>query len=213
MASFRRAVSLGADMLEIDVQATKDGVPIAFHDNTIDRVTDGSGLIQHLTLENTRKLHVGKEVIPTVEEVIKEFSQKNIGFVFDVKTADAVNELKKIIFQYKIENSTIISTFKKSVIVGFEDVKDTIKTGILCWYASDRTLNFAVKYGVDYIHPYYLFLSQVKVQHIKNLGFRINTWTVDTNWAIKRMAKRNVDGIITNRPAFARKAIEKQKIK
>lgn len=208
MASFERAVKLNADMLEIDVRVTKDGVPVAFHDITIDRVTDGSGLIQHLTLQNARNLKVGKEVIPTVEELVSKFSNK-IGFNFDVKVPEAAPELKRIIKKHQIEKKTIISTFRKSVIIEFEDFeRDSIKTGILCWYASSRTLNFAIKYGVDFIHPYHMLLTREKVQNIKNLGLGINPWTVDSKWALRRMSKFEISGIITNRPKIAKKIVK-----
>lgn len=199
MSSFRRAVQIGVDMLEIDVQITKDGIPIAFHDINIDRVTEGNGLVRHFTLENLRNIRVGKEVIPTVEEVIEVFKGKT-QINFDIKSPDAVKPVMKLVQKHNLLNDTLISSFKRAVFEELEPWKNKVRTGLLCWYASDTALTFAKEYKMDNIHPYHLFLTRDKVKLIHTFGFKINAWTVDYVWALDRMMNFGVDGIITNRP-------------
>jgi glycerophosphoryl diester phosphodiesterase len=214
MSSFRRAVHIGVDMLEIDVQVTKDGIPIAFHDINIDRVTEGNGLVNHFTLENMRQLRVGKEVIPTVEEVINEFKGK-IRINFDIKSPEAVKPVMKLIQKANLMNDTLISSFKRSVFEELEPWKNKIRTGLLCWYVSDSALTFAKEYKMDNIHPYHGFLTREKVKLVHTFGFNVNAWTVDYVWALDRMLNFGVDGVITNRPLILAKErnIELQSVK
>ena len=79
MSAFRSAVALEPDMLEIDIQMTKDGEIVMMHDHTVDRTTDGTGLIREKTLEEIRRLDAGSwkgeefrgEKVPTFVEFLK----------------------------------------------------------------------------------------------------------------------------------------------
>ncbi|NNE75628.1 MAG: glycerophosphodiester phosphodiesterase, partial [Pricia sp.] len=79
MAAFREAIRLGAHMIEFDVQMTKDGELVIMHDASVDRTTNGSGLVRKLTLEEIKTLEAGAwksekfrgEKVPTLEEVLR----------------------------------------------------------------------------------------------------------------------------------------------
>jgi glycerophosphoryl diester phosphodiesterase len=78
MAAFNKAIELGADLLEMDIRETKDGHLVIMHDETVDRTTDGTGMVTDLTLAEIRKLDAGSwfgpqfkgERVPTLEEVL-----------------------------------------------------------------------------------------------------------------------------------------------
>jgi glycerophosphoryl diester phosphodiesterase len=78
LAAFRRALELGADVLELDLQVTRDGEVVVFHDETLDRTTDGRGPVRDRTLEELRRLDAGGkfharfagERIPTLRDVL-----------------------------------------------------------------------------------------------------------------------------------------------
>ena len=78
LAAFRMAIELGADAAELDLQATKDGVVVVIHDDTVDRTTDGRGRIGDLTLADIKRLDAGTkfgaafrgERVPTLSELI-----------------------------------------------------------------------------------------------------------------------------------------------
>ncbi|MBI5034164.1 MAG: glycerophosphodiester phosphodiesterase [Chloroflexi bacterium] len=86
LASFRLALDMGADGVELDVTLTKDDVPVIIHDGTVDRTTNGKGLINQMTLGEVRQLDAGGwfnakfcgEKIPTLEEVLTEISPRGI---------------------------------------------------------------------------------------------------------------------------------------
>ena len=74
MAAFRNAVSLGFTYVETDVHTTADGVLLLFHDDSLDRVTDGRGRIAELTAEAVARARIGgTEPIPLFEDLVREF--------------------------------------------------------------------------------------------------------------------------------------------
>ena len=78
LAAFRRAIEIGADMIEVDVALTGDGHVVCLHDETLDRTTDGQGLLAAATFEEVRRLDAGSwfapelagEKVPTLAEVL-----------------------------------------------------------------------------------------------------------------------------------------------
>src|SRR3954452_7551360 len=78
MAAFAAAVALGYRYVETDVHATADGVLLAFHDHTLDRVTDMTGTIADLPYETVRRARIGTEPIPLLEDVLGTWPQLRI---------------------------------------------------------------------------------------------------------------------------------------
>src|SRR5215813_3094964 len=72
MAGFKRSIEVGADMIEVDLSLSKDGVGMVFHDPSLYRMTDGAGYVADKTYEELRALHVGEtdERIPTLAEIV-----------------------------------------------------------------------------------------------------------------------------------------------
>jgi glycerophosphoryl diester phosphodiesterase len=92
IASFKKALELGADYLELDIQMTKDGELVVIHDTTVNRTTNGKGRVKDLTLREIQSLDAGSwfhsnfagEKIPALSEVFDEFAGK-IGFLLELK--------------------------------------------------------------------------------------------------------------------------------
>ena len=87
MAAFLNAIALEADWLEFDVQRTRDGVLVVFHDVTVERTTNGKGRVGDLTFEELRKLNAGNgEVVPAFREVIALAKQAGVGILPELKS-------------------------------------------------------------------------------------------------------------------------------
>lgn len=127
LESFRLAMAQGADILELDVHMTKDGVVVVSHDETIDRLTNGSGFIKEMTLAELRQYDFGYQFspddgktfpyrgkgvrIPTLEEVFQAFPGVPVNI--EIKQADPPMEapLWALIQQYKAEDRVLIASF------------------------------------------------------------------------------------------------------
>jgi len=103
MAAIERAISLGVDIIEIDVRVTKDGVPVLMHDDSVDRTTDGTGKVKELTFAQIGTLHlVGPDDkptghrVPTLSEAMRAASGR-ILVDLDLKTGDVEPTLSRIV--------------------------------------------------------------------------------------------------------------------
>lgn len=87
LAAFRNAIDSGADWLEFDVQRTKDGVLVVFHDTTVERTTNGSGNVADLTFDQLQALDAGDgERVPAFKEVIALAKEAGVGILPEAKS-------------------------------------------------------------------------------------------------------------------------------
>ena len=125
--SFQLALQQGADILETDVHMTKDGVLVFSHDDTIDRMSNGTGFIKSMTLQELRQFDFGYDftpdngqtfpyrgkgvTIPTVEEVFKNFPGTRVNL--EIKQVDPPIEeaLWKLIQQYNMQEKVLVNSF------------------------------------------------------------------------------------------------------
>lgn len=211
MPAFKLANELGADGIELDVQLTKDGVPVVIHDETVDRVSNGTGRVCDYTLDRLRSLTVNKNFpaygivrIPTLEEV----------YAF-IKTTDmTVNlELKNsMIFYEKLEEKVLVlaekmglsdrviySSFNHSSMKKIKELEPKAKVAFLYADGIVDVEEYADKYGVYAVHPYMTnteYPNMVEKCHAK--GIRVHVWTVNEEADIRRMKELGVDVVITN---------------
>src|SRR3989344_9380836 len=100
LKSFQRAIDLGVDAIELDVQLCKSGELIVMHDNTVDRTTDGSGFIKKLKLKDLKKLDAGEgERIPTLEEVLN-LVDRRVKVNIELKGPKTAKPALKLIDEY-----------------------------------------------------------------------------------------------------------------
>ncbi|MCC3298616.1 glycerophosphodiester phosphodiesterase [Arthrobacter sp. zg-Y916] len=110
MAAFQAAVDLGFGYLETDVRTTSDGVLMAFHDETLDRVTDGSGPISARSLRELRGVRVGgTEPIPTLEEVLVRWPDVRLNV--DIKDAAGAGALAALIEKHQAHDRVLVTSF------------------------------------------------------------------------------------------------------
>lgn len=103
LLAYRKAIELGAEMIECDVNITQDGHLVMIHDSTLDRTTNGRGRVSAATWADVQRLEAGAkfqpefagERIPTTEETLLLFKEAGISACFEIKGAD-VEEAKRI---------------------------------------------------------------------------------------------------------------------
>jgi glycerophosphoryl diester phosphodiesterase len=109
-AAFAHAVALGYDYLETDVQVTRDGVLVAFHDTLLQRVTDGVGSIEELDAADLARIRVGgSESIPTLSDLVEGLAHTR--FNIDVKSDAAVEPLARLIRDRDLYARVLVGSF------------------------------------------------------------------------------------------------------
>ena len=102
LAAFRKTIEIGVDVIELDVRCTKDGALIVMHDKSVDRTTNGKGLIKDLTFEEIRQLRLKhrdqltEEKVPTLEEALL-LTKGKIMVDLDIKAEECVDAIMETV--------------------------------------------------------------------------------------------------------------------
>ncbi len=116
IAAFRNAIDIGVDWIEMDIQRTKDGELVVFHDETVERTTNGEGSVADLTFDEIRALDAGNgEQVPTFQEVIALAKENGVGILPEVKSPHLypgmAAEMVAEIVQNDYVEETVIQSF------------------------------------------------------------------------------------------------------
>lgn len=132
LSSFYLGLLQGANGIETDVQRTKDGVLVLFHDDTINRVTDGSGALSDYTFNELKKLKIyGNSTtsfydrIVTLKEFLEKFSFYDIQFAIELKGAGVEEETLSMVKEVGVFEKTTFTSFNFDYI---KKLKNLIKT-------------------------------------------------------------------------------------
>ena len=130
LLAFKKAIEAGADGVELDVWLTKDGEVVVIHDETVDRVSSGSGKVKEMTLDELRSLDCGNgERIPTLEEVFETLPEDAIVNV-ELKDLEAVKKTAELIKANNPER-ILVSSFNLDALREYREHDKETKLGIL----------------------------------------------------------------------------------
>lgn len=220
MAAFERALDQEADGIELDVQATSDGRLVVCHDETVDRVSDGTGLVVDHSLAELRKLNfaAGNESwapasIPLLDEVLDLLAPTEVSLNIELKNSviryqNLEEKAAEAVRAHKMADQVVFSSFNHRSLVRLAEVAPTIRRGVL--YADDLVdpWDYAVGIGVQAVHPGgWLLRGRDDVPRFHAAGLGVRVWTIDEPDQIREAAALGVDAIITNDPAGARAAL------
>ena len=198
--SFKKAIELKVDFIELDIRKTKDGMLVVIHDEKVDRTTNGKGFVKDYTFDKIRKLDAGKgERIPTPEEVI-DLAEGKCGLVIELKEAYTEKEIVKIIKEKRIAKKVIIVSFYPQFLQNVKNFSQEIKTGIVTRKIPDDYLRIAKNLNVEYVLIRKDKIKKEYVDNLHKLGLKVAAWTVDNKKYLKKMLDFGVDAIASNKP-------------
>ena len=211
MAAFRRAIALGANFIETDLQLSRDARFVAIHDDTVNRTTNGQGKVHDFTLADLRKLDAGSwfgseftgERIPTLEEIL-EFSKKNdVVFYLELKPSGSWGGEHALIGALRESGEvarTLVISFDAAILEALRKIEPTLMTGLLYEGQIDRPLERAVEIGArqlavrgDLVTPALLASARKKDLHVV-------CWTVNQPAHMRLLIEAGVDGIMSDYP-------------
>lgn len=213
MASFKMALEMKADYLELDVHLTKDGHLVIMHDETVDRTTDGKGAIKDMTLAEIKKLDAGikydkkfkGEKVPALEELLKTFAGK-VKFNIEIKADECEEGVVKFIKKYKIEKDAMVSSFHHEYLQKVKELEPSIVTaGLVMMGPKIKHLKNTIK--ADYLNIHESFLTNAVYDKARAAGLGVVVWTVNEKDSMNKFVQMGVDGIITNFPDTALHAV------
>ena len=209
LAAFENAIALGVDWLEMDVQRTRDGVPVVIHDTTVDRTTDGTGRVGDLTLAQLRALDAGGgERIPTFAEVIALAKTANIKILPEAKSPQLYPglgaDMAAMLAETDYVSHTAVQSFSAAALSEIHAANPDIQ---LCRLYGRKTFNLrdpqppAAQILCPPALPVLLNPWMVKQAHAG--GRRVFVWLDDLEHPItlRLLLAIGVDGLMVNDPA------------
>jgi glycerophosphoryl diester phosphodiesterase len=212
--AFRRAVELGFRYFETDVHATADGVVLAFHDERLDRLTDGRGLVERQTWAQVSRVRIGgTEPIPLLADLLEEFPDAR--FNIDAKHDAAVAPLADLLLRTSALDRVCVASFsdrrlaRLAALLGPRACLSMGRSGVVrLWLAatSGRRVplpradcaQVPLRFGPVTV------VDRRFVDTAHRLGLQVHVWTVDEAAEMERLLRLGVDGLMTDRPAVLR---------
>ncbi|OYT30454.1 MAG: glycerophosphodiester phosphodiesterase [Thermofilum sp. ex4484_79] len=207
LLSFQKAYECGATAIELDLRRTKDDKIVVIHDPTIDRVSNGHGEVEKLTLAEIKKYNVDEEKIPLLEEVLEKFSGK-IAFDLDVKVEGIESGILELLETYGCIDKTIITSFLPSVLEKVRMIDKDIIVGVLFGQWNKKILDFALKIDANALVPSTEAVTQSLIDKAHSNHLKVYVWVVNEIDEMVRFLKMNVDGIITDDPCLLSRVLK-----
>lgn len=226
MYAFENAVRLGADILELDVHRTRDGVFVAIHDATVDRTTNGTGAVRDMTLTEVQSLDAGWSWspdgerypyrntglrIPTLMELFAAFPDMPFNVELKPNDPGAAIDLCRLLRVERRTESVMVASFHDAPLAVFRQSCPGVATAAS---PSDVRGAFVLStLGLAELHTPTSEAYQVPVRqgsltivtqrfidgaHARNVD--VHVWTIDEEADMRRLLAMGVDGIITDRP-------------
>lgn len=230
MYAFERAVEIGVDVLEMDAHVTEDGQIVLMHDEEVDRTTDGTGLIEDLTLDELKKLDAAYDwsndegrtfpyrghgvQVPRLEELFQKFP--DMRYIIEIKLTEKPIDkpLCDLIREYKMQEKVLVSSFHDEAMQNFRATCPGVATA-----ASRGEVRSFVLLGkiflsgllipqYEAIQPPYdpaesmniPIMTKRFVREAHAKNLAVEPWTVNDPVLMKQYIEWGVDGIMTDRP-------------
>jgi glycerophosphoryl diester phosphodiesterase len=229
LAGYREGLRVGADVLELEVHLTADGHLVVIHDDTVDRTTDGTGLVREMTLQEIKGLdagyrftrdggktypHRGQGVaVPALEEVYEEFPGVQVNVEIKEDQPDIEQAVSQVIEEAEATDRTLVVSGNSGIIRRFREASGgRVATGSSAMEIAVFELLRRLRLS-RFLRPSYSALQVPEgyrnilrlvtptfVRAAHQLGVRVDVWTVNTEPDMRRVLGYGVDGIMTDRP-------------
>ncbi len=207
--AFEKAIELKANGIELDLQKTKDGKIVIFHDDYIDKKSNETGKIEEYTYQELLELDFGSwfddkyknEKIVLFEDFAREYLNKDITFAIELKVLGIEKETLDIINKYKVHNNIYITSFIYEALENVRKIDSNIK---LSWLIEDSiskdNIEKILKINGNQICPKANLVSKEDIEIANNNGLGVRLWGINNEEIMKKVYKLNIEGMTVNFP-------------
>lgn len=203
LLAIRAAAKCKADLVEVDVRLSKDGVLVLMHDETVDRTTKGKGKVEDLFLAQLQSedlMGIGKSV-PTLAEATALTGKLHLGIVVEMKEEG----LEALVAEELKGSNAIVTSFYHSSLQAIKEISD-LKTGIIISSLPVRPIELAVWAGADAIFP--KRTNPRLFQEAHRRGIKVYPWTINSTDEANWLLRLGADGLVTDDPCLIRKVAD-----
>jgi len=223
LVAYRNAVAVGADVVELDLHATADGVIVSLHDDRVDRTTNGTGLVREMAYAELRQLDAGYRftrdggqtfpwrgqgvTIPTLAEALDELG--DVPLSVEIKQrAPAIAAAVIALFEARgILDHAVFAAFAPEPIEQIRQLAPDARTAFTSREIAE--LAFIAPQDLDsyqppagYIQPPKELVEPTYLGRAHQLGLKVHAWTVNDRGEMCRLRQMGVDGLFTDDPAL-----------
>jgi glycerophosphoryl diester phosphodiesterase len=210
LAAFRRALALRVDGIELDVQLTRDGVPVVFHDATLRRLTGTRGRLTAKSWPELAALRIeGTERIPRLVEVLR-LTRSRAQVQIELKPGTAVAPVVQVIRSARATKQVILASFDPGLVRDALRLAPTVPRMLITEGrarpgALARQLAALRARGLSVNHQ--AVRDAAWVQYFQSRGYLVWCWTVNDAATARRLAGWGIDGILGDNPALLQRAV------
>ena len=207
LAAYRRAISYGVDVIEIDLRGTRDGEVIILHDETLERTTDGRGKVTDHTLAELKQLNAGGGAsIPSYAEVLDLVSDTGVKLLLDIKVSSALDREKvvRLTESHDAVLDVIVGVRTLGDLRQFRRLNPNIRT--LGFIRRPEDIDDFVAGGIDIIRlwPEWIRADEEIVRKVHGLGKPVWTTAGDSpREVLEELIRSGVNGILSDFPEVA----------
>lgn len=212
LPAFLHAVKVGADGIELDVQLSKDGQLVVIHDETVDRTTNGKGLVSQLALSELKRLDAGSWFnpgysdtrLPTLKEVFETLTKEvfhgsvNVELKTDRYTYEGIEE--KVVEFVRSEEwpfDLVFSSFNEATLQRLLEKAPDFSAALLFRRLGEEKTHVG-RYPLSAWHPKITWLKRASVPRLNKMPLRV--WTVNKEREMKQCFRMSVEAIIADFP-------------
>jgi len=200
LASIEKAISIGCDFTEVDVQRTADESLILLHDERVDRTTNGKGAAAEMTLADIRKLDAGGgQVIPTLEEALATAGGR-IGLILELKTEGLAYDVCGIVRASGFPGEIIYASFLHDELQHVRRADPDARTLVLFKRLSKDPAAEATRLQATHVGLRFDTATLPLMKALHKARLRVFVYTVNRPADIARMRALGVDGIVSSHP-------------
>jgi len=204
LASFRKALEIGVDGVELDVRETKDHEIVLMHDGKVDRTTNGSGFVQDMTLSEIKRLDAGSkfgpnfrgEKVPTLKEALELLNEKLV--MIEIKEEGTEEKVLGIVRSMNMEKNVWIVSFHRSALVYTRQMNNNLKIALISEKPED--LQVALNLKADAFSLLHTMADRSIVKKAHRYRMLLCVWTPNNEEEMRKSIKIGADILTTDFP-------------
>ncbi len=201
LESFRKAIELGANAVELDVRTSNDAHLIIIHDDNLKRVFGKDVRLSEATLDELKQLTGNR--IATLEEALRFIDRKVEKILVELKEVGYERKVLDVIRKEKLEDRVIIVSFHEEALAHVRNLDKKIETGLI-YSKFKKPIDAALKLNAQYLVPLYRFVHRRNVAKAHKKNLKVIVWTINTTMEAQNYIAKDVDGIASDKPDIFR---------
>ena len=207
VSSFAAGVDMGANGIETDVQITKDGVLVLYHDDTMEAKTGFAGTVADYTWEQLRSARIKNaeygrcDVIVTFEDFLKYFGWRDLTLAIELKVCGIADKVIEMLKRYDAYDKTVITSFCYDALVEARKYDSNVKLGWLYVNHTDRTIEKLRAIDATQGCPKAACILPEHLEELYSCGFDCRAWGISNTEVMRRAVDIGVNaGMTVNFP-------------